>query len=109
MATTYKVLGQIAPSAASATTAYTVPSATQAVISTITACNQGVGSSNVRIAVRPDGATLEAKHYVAYDVTVGAGQTAAFTIGVTADASDVITVQSSTANVSFNVFGTEIS
>jgi hypothetical protein len=42
-------------------------------------------------------------------VTVGAGQTAAFTIGVTADASDVITVQSSTANVSFNVFGTEIS
>jgi len=40
MATTYKVLGQIAPSAASATTAYTVPSATQAVISTITACNQ---------------------------------------------------------------------
>ena len=108
MATTYKVLGQIAPSAASATTAYTVPSATQAVISTITVCNQGAGSANVRIAVRPDGATLEAKHYVAYDVTVGAGQTAAFTIGVTADASDVITVQSSTANVSFNVFGTEI-
>lgn len=108
MATTYKVLGQIAPSAASATTAYTVPSATQAVISTITACNQGTGSANVRIAVRPDGATLEAKHYIAYDVTVGAGQTAAFTIGVTADASDVITVQSSTANVSFNVFGTEI-
>jgi glucose-6-phosphate dehydrogenase assembly protein OpcA len=109
MATTYKVLGQIAPSAASATTAYTVPSATQAVVSTITACNQGVGSANVRIAVRPDGETIEAKHYVAYDVTVGAGQTAAFTIGVTADASDVITVQSSTANVSFNVFGTEIS
>jgi glucose-6-phosphate dehydrogenase assembly protein OpcA len=109
MATTYKVLGQIAPSAASATTAYTVPSATQAVVSTITACNQGAGSANVRIAVRPDGATIEAKHYVAYDVTVGAGQTAAFTIGVTADASDVITVQSSTANVSFNVFGTEIS
>jgi hypothetical protein len=58
--------------------------------------------------VRPDGATLEAKHYLVYDVAVGAYQTAAFTIGVTADASDVITVQASTANVSFNVFGTEI-
>jgi hypothetical protein len=108
MATTYKVLGQIAPSAASATTAYTVPSATQAVISTITACNQGILSANVRIAVRPDGATLEAKHYLAYDVVLASGQTAAFTLGITADASDVVTVQASTANVSFNVFGTEI-
>ena len=109
MATTYKVLGQIAPSAASATTAYTVPSATQAVISTITACNQGTGSTTIRIAVRPDAATLEAKHYLIYDVTLGAGQTAAFTLGITADASDVVTVQASTASVSFNVFGTEIS
>lgn len=108
MATTYKVLGQIAPSAASATTAYTVPSATQAVISTITVCNQGTGSANVRIAVRPDGATIEAKHYLVYDVALAAGQTVAFTLGVTADASDVVTVQSSTASCSFNVFGTEI-
>lgn len=108
MATTYKVLGQIAPSAASATTAYTVPSATQAVISTITACNQGTVSVTIRIAVRPDAAALEAKHYLIYDVTLAAGQTAAFTLGITADASDVVTVQSSTANVSFNVFGTEI-
>jgi hypothetical protein len=108
MATTYKVLGQIAPSAASATTAYTVPSATQAVISTITVCNQGAGSSNVRIAVRPDGETIEAKHYLVYDVAIGASQTAAFTLGITADASDVVTVQSTTANCSFNVFGTEI-
>ncbi len=108
MATTYKVLGQIAPSAASATTAYTVPAATQAVISTITACNQGSLSANVRIAVRPDGDTLAAKHYLVYDVVLAAGQTAAFTLGITADASDVVTVQSSTANVSFNVFGTEI-
>jgi glucose-6-phosphate dehydrogenase assembly protein OpcA len=109
MATTYKVLGQIEPSAASATTAYTVPSATQAVVSTITACNQGTGSANIRIAVRPNGETLADKHYVAYDVAIGAGQTAAFTIGITVDAADVITVQSSTATVSFNVFGTEIS
>jgi hypothetical protein len=108
MATTYKVLGQIAPSAASATTAYTVPSATQAVISTITVCNQGTGSTNIRIAVRPDGATLEAKHYLVYDVALAASQTVAFTLGVTADASDVVTVQSSAANCSFNVFGTEI-
>jgi hypothetical protein len=109
MATTYKVLGQIEPSAASATTAYTVPSATQAVVSTITACNQGTGSANIRIAVRPNGDTLEDKHYVVYDVTIAGYETIGFTIGITVDAADVITVQASTETVSFNVFGTEIS
>lgn len=108
MATTYKVLGQIEPSANSVTTVYTVPSATQAVVSTITACNQGTGSANIRIAVQPNAEALADKHYVAYDVTIAAGQTAAFTIGITVDASDIIAVRSSTATVSFNVFGTEI-
>ena len=40
MATNYKVLGQSIPSATTATTLYTVPAATQAVVSTITVCNQ---------------------------------------------------------------------
>ena len=44
-----------------------------------------------------------------YDVVLAAGQTLTFTLGITADASDVVTVQSSAASVSFNVFGTEIS
>jgi hypothetical protein len=109
MATTYKVLGQIEPSANSVTTVYTVPSATQAVVSTITACNQGTGSANIRIAVQPDAETLADKHYVAYDVTIAAGQTAAFTLGITVDAADIIAVRASTETVSFNVFGTEIS
>lgn len=108
MATTYKVLGQIAPSAASATTAYTVPSATQAVISTITVANRGVDATSFRIAIRPDGAALENKHYISYDVAIGANALVAITCGITADASDVVTVYGATANLSFGVFGTEI-
>lgn len=109
MATTYKVLGQIEPSANSVTTVYTVPSATQAVVSTITACNQGTLSANVRIAVQPNAETLADKHYLVYDVALAAGQTAAFTLGITVDAADIIAVRASTATVSFNVFGSEIS
>lgn len=109
MATTYKVLGQIEPSAASATTLYTVPSATQAVVSTITACNQGNSSASIRIAVQPNAEALSDKHYIAYEVVLGAGQTSAFTIGITMDASDIISVRASTATVSFNAFGSEIS
>lgn len=53
MATTYKVLGQSAPAAATATSLYTVPSATEAIISTINVVNVNSASDIIRIAVRP--------------------------------------------------------
>lgn len=108
MATTYKVLGQSNPSATTATTLYTVPSATQAVISTIVVCNQAATSATFRIAVRPAGATLAAQHYVAYDVSVGANDSTALTLGITLGATDVVTIYGSSATLSFNAYGSEI-
>lgn len=109
MPTTYKVLAQSAPSATTATDIYTVPSSTQTVISTIVIANRATSDATYRIAVRPNGATLANQHYVAYDVTVGAGDSTNLTIGITMDAADVLTVYASTANLSFNAFGTELS
>ncbi len=108
MATTYKVLAQSAPSATTATNIYTVPTSTSAVVSTIVVANRAASSATYRIAVRPDGATLANQHYIAYDVTVGASDSTTITLGITMDAADVITVYASTANLSFNVFGSEI-
>lgn len=108
MATTYKALGQVAPSATTATTLYTCPSATQTVVSTITVCNQAGTSGTYRIAVRPNAATLAQEHYVVYDATIAANTTAAYTLGLTIDASDVITVYASSGNFSFNAYGSEI-
>jgi hypothetical protein len=105
---TYKVLAQSAPSATTATDIYTVASATQAVISTISVCNRAATPATYRIAVRPNGATLANEHYINYDVTVPASDTITLTIGVTLDAADVVTVYASTANLSFSLFGTEI-
>ena len=109
MATAYKVLGQSNPSATTATTLYTVPSATQTVVSTIVVCNQAASAATFRIAVRPAGATLAAQHYLAYDVTVGASDSTALTLGVTMATTDVLTVYGSTATLSFAAFGSEIS
>ena len=109
MATAYKVLGQVAPSATTATTAYTVPSATEAVISTIFVCNRGTDAATYRLAVRPNAATLANQHYIAYDVLILGSTSTAITVGVTMDAADVLTVYASSANLSFNVFGSEIS
>lgn len=108
MATTYKVLGQINPSATTATTLYTVPSATQAILSTVTVCNQAATAATYRISVRPAGASQTAAMYVAYDVTVGANDTTALTLGITLGATDVVTVYGSSATLSFNAYGSEI-
>lgn len=108
MAATYKVLGQVNPSATTATTAYTVPSATEAVISTVTVANLGPAPTSYRVAVRPDGATLENKHYVVYDASIAPQETQTLTIGITLNAADVVTVYAGTALLAFNLFGSEI-
>jgi hypothetical protein len=107
MATTYKVLGQSNPAATTATTLYTCPAATQTVISSITICNQST-SGTYRIAVRPNGATLAPEHYVVFDATISANSTVAYTLGITIDASDIVTVYASSTSMSFNAFGSEI-
>lgn len=102
------MLGQVNPSATTATTAYTVPSATETVVSTITVCNAGAAPATYRIAVRPNGETLATKHYIVYDSTVAPQTTDTLTLGITLDATDVVTVFASTANFAFNLFGSEI-
>ena len=109
MATAYKVLAQSAPSATTATDIYTVGAGKQAVISTITIANRSAAGVTYRIAVRPAGATLANQHYIAYDVGVSASDTIALTLGITLTATDVVTVYASTANLSFGIFGSEIS
>jgi glucose-6-phosphate dehydrogenase assembly protein OpcA len=108
MATTYKVLGQSNPAATTATTLYTVPAATQAVVSSIVISNQTSTAATFRIAIRVAGAALAASQYVAYDVTVAASDSTALTLGITLGATDVITVYGSTATLSFTAFGSEV-
>lgn len=107
MATTYKVLGQVNPSATTNTTLYTVPALTSTVCSTITICNIGA-STTYRIAIRPSGNILENKHYIAYEAAINQYDTIMLTLGITLAATDVVTVYASTANVSFQIFGSEI-
>lgn len=108
MATNYKVLGQSNPSATTATTLYTVPSATQAVASSLVICNQDASAGTFRVAVRIAGATLAASQYLAYDVAIGPNDSTALTLGITLGATDVVTIYASSATMSFSLFGSEI-
>tara|TARA_R110000868_G_scaffold294621_1_gene555135 strand:- start:2556 stop:2882 length:327 start_codon:yes stop_codon:yes gene_type:complete len=107
MATTYKVLGQSAPSANSDTTLYTVPSATSTVASTLSVCNRGV-STTFRVAIRPAGAAIANSHYIVYDNVVSAGDSVFLTLGISLATTDVVTVRAGTADTSFSLFGSEI-
>lgn len=108
MATTYKVLGQSNPAATTLTTLYTVPSATQAVISSISVANLTATAATFRIAIRPAGASIANSQYLGYDITVGASDTTIITVGITMNATDVLSVYASTANLTFQAFGSEV-
>jgi len=110
MPTIYKVLGQSAPTAATATTLYTVPAATDSIVSTINVVNTHASTTDViRIAVRPAGAALATEHYIVYGLSLSAGATFTYTGGITLDATDVVTVYSTSGISSFSAFGSEIS
>jgi hypothetical protein len=110
MSNTYKVLGQQKPSANTNSDLYTVPISKQAIISSIVICNQSSEICKFRVAVRPAGATIEAKHYISYDTQIPANDTIILTSGMSLGNTDVITVYSfATTNLSFSLFGVEIS
>lgn len=102
---TYKVLGQSAPSAVTATTLLTAGSAT--IISTLNVANLGGTQDTIRIAVRPAGAALANQHYIAYGVPLAAGAVFSMQGGLTLANTDVVTVYTTTGNSVFSAFGSD--
>ena len=105
----YKVLAQSAPSATTATDVYTVGSGLEVVVSTIIIANRANTAGTFRLSVRPNGASQTNAMYIAYDVPIAANDSTTLTLGITMDAADVLTAYCSSADMSVNVFGTEIS
>jgi hypothetical protein len=109
MATTYKVLGQLSPAANTLGNVYTVPSATSAVISTITVCNQTASNASYSIAVAPSSAADNTAHYIIRGGVVPAADSIGITLGITIGATDQVRVNTNSTSISFNIFGSEIS
>jgi hypothetical protein len=110
MPTSYKILGQAAPADTSNANLYTVPAATESVTSTIAIANTTASSATARVFVRADGAAAATSNAIIYDSSVPGNSTITLTLGITLNATDVITVRSSTANaLTFHAFGNEIS
>jgi hypothetical protein len=109
MAISYKVLGQSSPAANTLVSLYTVPLATNTVISSVTVCNLSNTVAAFSIAVRPGGASILNSHYINDNTPVPGNDTISLTLGMTLAATDVLSCNANTSTVSFNAFGSEIS
>jgi len=108
MANTYKLLGQNNPGT-TATSIYTVPSATSAVISSIVICNTSAAAKTFRIhVVATSGTTAATTNAIAYDNAIPANETIVLTAGLTLATLYSIKTYASTTDVVFTVFGQEI-
>jgi hypothetical protein len=108
MSEAYKCLGQAALAATTLTDVYTVPAGKSAVISTVFLCNRSAGAVAVRLSVSVAGAADNDKQYMAYDQSIPANETLAITAGITLAATDVLRAYAASADISVNVFGSEI-
>lgn len=104
----YKILGQSSPAAATSTDLYTVPASTETIVSSLVVCNRASTSATYRLSVSSDGAVLADSQYLVYDANINGNETVALTLGITINATDKIRVYSSTTNLTFNAFGSEI-
>jgi hypothetical protein len=110
MAINYKILGQAHPATTAETDLYTCPAATQTIVSTLTITNVTASPASARVWARVNGAATAHLNAIIFDAPIAANTTVAFTLGLTVDAADVVTVRSTTGNtLTFQLFGSEIS
>ena len=105
----YKVLGQQEPAATTESTLYTVPSATQAVCSTLSVCNRTTSAATFRVRIKINNAADADAQFVCFDAPIAAKDTLLLTFGATLGAGDVVVVYSSNADTAFSLFGSEFS
>lgn len=98
------ILGQSAPSAATNTTVYTVPSAKTATFS-VSICNRGTTLANIRMAIAATGTPANAE-YIEYETEVPANAVFERT-GLVAQATKNLVVYADSASLSVSVYGYE--
>ena len=112
MANTYKILGQLNPTANTQGNVYVVPSATAAVIESITVANQSTSNASYSIIIMPS-ANFSTSAANTYFVIRGGLAPASDTVLIDSvfnlPAGAVLAANSSSSSISISAFGVEIS
>lgn len=97
-------LAQVNPAATTLTTLYSATG--QALGDKVVICNTGTATAKVRVAVRPLGAAVATQMYLLYNEPIAGESSYFLQMGWPLSNTDVISVYSDTANVAFNLSGT---
>lgn len=109
MATSYKILGQTAPSAATETLNYTVPTSTSVLIRSINIANTSSTADTFSVALVPTaGSAATSTNYIAYSLAIAGNTTVTIKSGYTLQAGAGIRVVSTNGTSTFSSFGAEI-
>ena len=113
MPNTYKILGQVNPSANTQSNVYVVPAATEAVINSITIANQGTSNVSYSILVMPSNEfanpASNGKSFLIRGSTMPGADSATLTLSLTLPAGAVLAANTNSGSLSFSAFGVEIS
>jgi len=108
----YKILGQVQTTANVLTTIYTVPAATNTMISTITICNQSPNTVSVNVAANVSGSAVSTKNFIVSGYSLGAAETLVLEPRISLNVGSIlsanITGANASSNISINAFGVEI-
>jgi hypothetical protein len=109
----YKILGQIQTTANVLTTIYTVPAATNTMITTITICNQSSNDSVfINVAANISGSAVTTRNFIVSGYSLGGAETLVLEPRISLNVGSIlsanITGANASSNVSINAFGVEI-
>jgi hypothetical protein len=108
MASQYRILGQVNPSASAASPVFIATA--QSVVSTVAVCNTASAAAKYRLAARPASASVTStEHYLVFDGDVDGNDSVFLTLGVTLGVGDRLEGFVSASTVAFSAFGSEVS
>jgi len=112
MPNTYKILGQVNPSANTQSNVYVVPAATSAVINSVQIANQSATNSSYSLMVFPSAEfstpASNGKYFIIRGSTIPASDAATLTLSLSLPAGSIISANTNSASISFQAFGVEI-
>jgi hypothetical protein len=111
MPQSFKRLGAINPTANTQTNVYVIPAATEAVISTVTICNQSASNVSYSLIAMTAGeftSPAPTKTFIVRGATVPAADTIVLTLGLTMNAGSILSANTNNSNVSIIAFGSEL-
>ena len=112
MPNTYKILGQINPSANTQTNVDVVPAATEVVINSIQISNQSATNASYSLMVFPSAEfstpASNGKYFIIRGATIPASDAATLTLSLSLPAGAILAANTNSASISFQAFGVEI-